>query len=406
VNAQYNSTQSSELPIEAAMPSPSPSAVKPASQDVAAQAEGPSGARAGLPFTVPHRPQVSHVRHRDVLEMQAPGSTRTQRMRGFDEEFVDIVDYIYRITHRIWVDRALGQIYDYYDHVSTVYTPLGVTRTVEEVVASTAAMINAFPDRESHFLNVAWSGDDEQGFYTSHLGFSRMTNRGPSAYGPATNRTVVIRTVADCISLNNKIHTEWLVRDNGAMVRQLGFDSHQVARELAERPQAEIFVLSVPTRMNGQLVPQKLDLPRETLEQYLRHMFHDVWNCRRLDRIADLYAPDAVAHSGGGRVAIGARNISALAISILTGLPDAVMSVDHVSWSEEPDGLIAAVRWCLQGSTRPGGFLGEVPAGQQVAMMGMSHFRFRGPKIVEEWTLFDEVAVLAQAYRSAASVQV
>ncbi len=179
-----------------------------------------------------------------------------------------------------------------------------------------------------------------------------------------------------------------------------------VAQDLAERPQSEIFVLSVPTRMYGQVTPQKLDLPKETLEQYMRHMFHDVWNRRRLDLLNDLYAPDAVAHSGGGRVAVGVRNISALIISILTAIPDAVMSVDHVSWSEEPDGLIAAVRWSLQGSTRAGGLLDNVPGGQQVSMLGMSHFRFRGAKIVEEWTLFDEVGVLAQAYRSAAPVVV
>lgn len=386
--------------------SEAPSARAKAAVTGVSQAEAFSGIRAGLPFVVPNRPEVSHVRHRDGMAMQNPGSTRTQSLRGFDDEFVDIIDYIYRITHRIWVDRAIGQIYDYYDHVSTVYTQAGVTRTVEEVVAATAAMMNAYPDRESHFLNVAWSGDDEQGFYTSHLGFSRMTNRGPSAYGPATNRTVVIRTVADCVSLNNKIHTEWLVRDNGAMVRQLGLDAHVVAQDLAERPQSEIFVLSVPTRMYGQVTPQKLDLPKETLEQYMRHMFHDVWNRRRLDLLNDLYAPDAVAHSGGGRVAVGVRNISALIISILTAIPDAVMSVDHVSWSEEPDGLIAAVRWSLQGSTRAGGLLDNVPGGQQVSMLGMSHFRFRGAKIVEEWTLFDEVGVLAQAYRSAAPVVV
>jgi predicted ester cyclase len=338
--------------------------------------------------------------------MLHPGETHTQRMNGFDGEFIDIVDFIYRITHRIWVDRAIGQIYDYYDHASTVYSPSGVTHTVEEVVASTAVMINAFPDRESHFLNVAWSGDDECGFYTSHLGFSRMTNRGPSAYGPATNRTVTIRTVADCISLNNKIHTEWLVRDNGAMVRQLGFDRHTVARQLAERPEAEIFVLAAPPRMYEQLARQPLDLPRETVEHFMAHLFHDIWNRRRLDMLEAFYASDAIVHSGGGRVAVGVRNISTLIISILTAIPDAVMQVNHVSWSEEPDGVIVAVRWTLEGSTRQGGILGDVPAAQEISMMGMSHFRYLGEKIIEEWTLFDEVALLTQAYRSAHRTQI
>ncbi len=356
----------------------------------------------GLPFTLPDRPAVTRLRHVDAALLLAPAGKRTQSLDGFGDEFVDIVDYIYRITHWIWVDRALGMIYDYYDHVSTVYTPYGVTRTVEEVVASTAAMINAFPDRESHFLNVAWSGDDVQGFYTSHLGFSRMTNRGPTVYGPATGRTVVIRTVADCISLNNQIHTEWLVRDNGAMVRQLGFDRHDVARRLAERAETDALPESPTPRMYGQQPPRPLDLPKETAEQYMRHFFHDVWNRRRLDRLVEVYAPGAIAHSGGGRVAVGVRNISALVIAILTAIPDAVMQVEHVTWADETDGVIVAVRWRLEGSTQAGGLLGDVPSGQPVAMIGMSHFRFDGGRIVEEWTLFDEVGVLVQAYRAQA----
>ena len=357
--------------------------------------------REGLPFNLPERPVVSRVRHRDVRAMLAPTGERTQSLSGFGDEFTDIVDYIYRITHRIWVERGLGLIYDNYDHVSTIYTPLGVTHTVEEVVVSTAAMINAFPDRESHFLNVAWSGDDVEGFYTSHLGFSRMTNLGATLYGPPTGKTVVIRTVADCISLNDQIHTEWLIRDNGAMVRQLGFDRHEVARRLAERAVTETPVLSATPRMYGQLTPQPLDTPKDTVEGFVRHMFHDLWNRRRLDFLPALYAPDAIAHSGGGRVAVGVRNISALMISILTAIPDASMRVEHVCWSEETDGVIVAVRWEIEGTTRPGGMLGDAPAGRPVSMMGISHFRFgEAGLIVEEWTLFDEVAVLAQAYRA------
>jgi hypothetical protein len=32
-------------------------------------------------------------------------------------------------------------------------------------------------------------------------------------------------------------------------------------------------------------------------------------------------------------------------------------------------------------------------------MMGMSHLRLAGGRIVEEWMLFDEIGVLAQTYR-------
>jgi predicted ester cyclase len=323
-------------------------------------------------------------------------------MQGFDDEFSDIVDYIYRITVRIWVARAIGLIYSYYDAGCTIHTPYGVTRSVEEVVTSTAGMINAFPDRESHFLNVAWSGDDQQGFYTSHLGFSRMTNRGPTMYGPATGKSVLIRTVADCISLNNKIHTEWLIRDNSALVRQLGLDRHQVARQLAARSTEALPAGSASSSaLRQQLHAPGVDHAPETAEQFITQLLHDIWNRRRLDAIPRAYRADAVVNTGGGRIAVGTRNLTSFIISLLASIPDASISVEHTCWSEERDGLIVAARWLLQGTTKAGGLLGEVPGNQPVSMMGISHFRFVGRQIVEEWTLFDELSVLMQAYRSA-----
>jgi predicted ester cyclase len=99
-------------------------------------------------------------------------------------------------------------------------------------------------------------------------------------------------------------------------------------------------------------------------------------------------------------VATGPRNIGALIIGLLASLPDATVRVEHVSWSEEGDGVILAVRWLMEGTTRPGGLLGDAPAGKPVFVMGMSHMRFGAGHIVEEWTLFDEVGILAQAYRA------
>ena len=323
-----------------------------------------------------------------------------QPMRGFDEDYADIVDYIVRITDRIWIDRAIGLIYDTYDQACVVYSMYGVVRSVEEVIASTVVGINVAPDGRLDHLNVAWSGDEDAGFYTSHRGFGCSTNVGASPYGPATGKKVALRFAADCVSNDNRIHTEWLVRDNGAFVDQLGFDRHEAARAVASSPRAEVPVICVPNRLIGQSPPRPLTLPTDTLDGWIRAMFHDLWNLRRLDRMGDYYADDVAVHSGGAREASGLREFSTLIVSIMAGLPDGTARVDHICWSEETDGVIVAVRWVIVGNTRPGGFLGEVPAGQPVEMMICSHLRFAAGRIIEEWTVFDEIGVLAQAYRS------
>ena len=354
----------------------------------------------GLPFALPERPQVTHIRQTDAAELRASSGARTQPMAGFEDDFTDIVDYIVRITEQIWTDRAVGRIYDTYDASCTIYTTGGIVRSVEEVIASTTMGIHGGPDGETHHLNVAWSGDEDKGFYSSHLGFARSTNFGASPYGPATGRRLGRFFVADCVSHNNRIHTEWLVRDNSAAVRQMGFDLHETAQRLADVPLLETLANSAPTRLQGQAPRHAYDGPTDTVEGWVANHFDKIWNMRRFDHITSAYGVNVIGHWAGARVAVGQRNLASLIIGLLASVPDATMRVEHVCWSEETDGVIVAVRWTLAGTTRPGGLLGDTPAGRPVSIMGMSHLRFAGPVVVEEWTMFDEVAVLAQAYRN------
>jgi predicted ester cyclase len=351
-----------------------------------------------LPFVLPERPRVTLLRHQDGSKLRQPPAQRTQPLRGFEDRFSDIVDYIVRITDEIWIDRAVGYIYDTYDAGCTVYSSYGIVRSVEEVIASTVSTLNAYPDGEIHHLAVAWSGDEDAGFYTSHLGHSRSTNVGRTAWGPGTGRRTSIRFVADCISKDNRIHTEWLVRDNGAAVRQLGYDPHVIARKAAEAGPPETFVVSPATRLDGQAPRVRPQVDEATVEGWARVIFHDVWNLRRLDWLTRSYSDDVIAHAGGGRTAQGLRNYQALLLHVMAAIPDGVMRVENVCWSEEADGVIVAVRWLLEGRSAAGGVLGECPAGKPVFMMGMSHLRIADGKIVEEWMLFDEIGVLAQTY--------
>ena len=346
-----------------------------------------------LPFTLPKRPAVRQIRKVEAGEPRPP--MRVQPMAGFEPRFTDIVDYIVRITDEIWQDRAIGYIRDTYDPACTVYSSYGVVRSAEAVVQSTIGGIAAVPDGDTNHINVAWSGDEAQGFYTAHLGFGGGTNRTAGPYGPATGRRYAMRFAADCISRSNMIHTEWLVRDSGACVRQLGFDLDDAARAVAQVPQGETFV-----QTPGHGIPMTISPAAGSLEAWAQALFDGVWNDRRLDRLGQFYAQDVIVHSGGGRTLQGLSALSTLIVQILASIPDGRVEVGHVCWSDESDGTIVAVRWTLTGSSARGGILGDQwPTGRQVFMMGSSHLRFNGPLVIEEWTVFDEVAVLAMAYR-------
>jgi predicted ester cyclase len=341
-----------------------------------------------LPFALPERFPTRRIR---ASGANAGPPTRRQPMAGFEDRFTDIVDYIVRITDEIWIDRAVGYIHETYAADCVVYTSYGIVRTARQVTANTVAAIVSAPDGETTHLAVAWSGNEDEGFYTAHLGYDIVTNNAATVYGPATGRRYEMRFAADCISHANKIHTEWLVRDNGAVVRQLGYDLDEAARAVAERAIVEPYV------------PRIEDQPAAapgSVEAWARALFDTAWNGRRLDRLGEFYAADVAVHSGGGREVAGVRALADLILSIIASVPDGVVQVEHVCWTAEADGVIVAVRWLLSGSSARGGLLGDaLPSGRPVYMMGASHFRLEGARIVEEWTVFDEVAVLAMAYR-------
>ena len=54
-------------------------------------------------------------------------------------------------------------------------------------------------------------------------------------YGKATGKKLQYRVIADCHAINNQINDEWLIRDQGAVVRQLGWDPKEYALDLIER---------------------------------------------------------------------------------------------------------------------------------------------------------------------------
>ena len=355
-----------------------------------------------FPFRLAKRPAATQVRHRPEPEFLAATARPDRDLAGFPDDYADIVDYIVKITRRIWIDGAIGLIYDTYDANCVVYTAADVSRGVDAVIEGTTVSMAASPDLDNHFLNVAWSGNSREGYYTSHLGFGTGLNLGDTIYGPATAKSATIRFCADCISRDGRIHTEWLARDNGALVRQLGIDLHEAGRRAAAIPPRELYVRGAPDKLDGQTGPQPLDLPRTTLEQHLRHLFHDLWNRRMFDQLSVHYNPSVKLHTSGGRVGEGICGIRALHLLLLAAMPDARMIVANVCWSEESDGIIGAVRWELAGTSRSGGWFGAMPPGVLFAIPGMTHCRFGADgRIVEEWTVFDEVGVLAQVYRAA-----
>lgn len=334
-----------------------------------------------------------------------PGTQRTQPMRGFEDHYVDIIDYILRITHRIWEEKRIGYIYDTYAHNSHVHDDYGLQYGRDKIVADTVHTINAFPDIRLYADEIVWAGNDQVGFHTSHRTVFVGNNTGYSKYGPPTHKKIVVWCIANCIALENEIFEEWVVYNTSSMLAQLGFDLREKAREFGNQMNLNALRdarAGEPQRLLGQGKPAHFPPAPSTgfdVEDFLRRTYHTIWNWRMPGLVDEAYAPNLRFHGSTNREYFGRGAYSSYLLSVMAMFPDLMVQVDDVYWmGNDAEGYLASVRWSLIGTHRGAGIYGA-PTGRQIQMWGISQHHIRHGQIVEEWQVFNEFEVMQQIYR-------
>ena len=205
---------------------------------------------------------------------------RRQPMRGFEPTYTDIIDYIVRITHRIWEQKDIGYIYDTYSHDCRVWDDVGLQYGRDKIVSDTVHTNNAFPDIRLVADEIVWAGNETLGFHTSHRTMILGTNSGFSRFGPPTGRSARMFCIANCVARDNEIFLEHVLYDAAGMLKQLGLDVVACARQAAEKtedgPLAPNFMASEPKRLFGQGKPARTPVPDRVvdIEEFTRAVLH------------------------------------------------------------------------------------------------------------------------------------
>ena len=193
------------------------------------------------------------------------------------------------------------------------------------------------------------------------------------------------------------------MRDNVSAIRQLGLDVQEIVRKMAERDIAKGMTQEVGEveRLQGQMPPEIMP-PTSSggfdVEDFVKRSYHEIWNWRLFNKIKTYYAEHYLCHSASDREFYGLGDFTAFILAMLQAFPDAKMSVDHLYWLGDDDkGYRAAVRWTLVGTHDGYGIYGE-PTGRRVSIMGITHHTIKHVQFVEEWTVFDELALMKQLY--------
>lgn len=321
-------------------------------------------------------------------------------MKGFDPKFRDFPDYIIGITKEIWEDRGIATLHRYYAPEIVVRSPASVVVGNQGVIAATMATLSEFPDRTLLGEDVIWSGTPEEGMLSSHRLLSTATHLGDGAYGKATGRKLTYRIIADCHARNNQIDDEWLIRDQGAIVRQMGWDPRDFARDQIAReggPEKCVKPLSPAIDRPGPYKGRGNDNEwgARLADTLTRIMGADMAAIGQVyDRAAQLEYPGGVTgHSWG--------DADRFWMSLRAAFPDAAFTIHHVIGRDDP--MMpprAALRWSLHGKHSGWGAFGA-PTGAEVYVLGITHAEFgpfgnSGWGLRRDYTLFDETAIWKQ----------
>lgn len=321
-------------------------------------------------------------------------------MKGFDPKFVDFPDYILGITKEIWEDRGIATLHDYYAPEIVVRTPASVVTGNQGVIAATMATLAEFPDRTLLGEDVIWSGSPEEGMLSSHRILSTATHMSDGVYGKATGTKLIYRILADCHAIANAIDDEWLIRDQGAIVRQMGWSPKDYARDLIAReggPGACVAPLTPNNDIEG---------------PYQKPGNADPWGQRYADIITRVMGADMAVIEAeydravqseypGGVTGHGRSPVDQFWMGLRAAFPSAEFTIHHqIGRSDPMMPPRAAIRWSLWGKHDGWGAFGT-PTGAEVYVLGISHAEFGAisgsdPKLRREWTLYDETAIWKQ----------
>lgn len=316
-------------------------------------------------------------------------------MKGFSDRFTDFPDYILGITQEIWEHRNLATLHHYYAPDIPVRSPGSIVFGNEGVIGATMATLAEFPDRRLLGEDVIWSGSPEEGMLSSHRILSTATHLGDGVYGKATGKKLRYRIIADCHAIDNQINDEWLIRDQGAVVRQLGWNPKEYAIDLIER------------EGGPENCVQPFHPSIDQVGPYTGRGNDNAWGAKYADILnrimgADLgvipseYDRAVTGFYPGGKELISTDGVDDFWIGLRAAFPSASFTIDHQIGREDPMmSPRAAIRWSLTGKHDGWGAFGK-PSGAEVHVMGISHVEFGPWGIRREYTLFDETSVWKQ----------
>ena len=316
-------------------------------------------------------------------------------MKGFDKKYKDFPDYILKITEQIWEDKDVESIGKFYTKDIPVRSPFGVTYGSKPVIDATYATLKEFPNRQLLGEDVIWNGNDEIGYHSSHRILSKGTHLGDGFYGKPSGKDIYYRVIADCACKENQVYDEWIVRDQGAMVRQIGYSPKEFAKKIIESEggistASRLFDFETDKSSNYEAEIYKKGSKAEKYTEILKNIFNYNYKFEGYDRAANIFWP-------GNKIGHGRESIKEKWNSLKAIFSNIKFTIEHVGFLEEAgQNPRISIRWFLEGTHSKDSMDYDKASNKKIFIMGINHAEFYSNSIIREWVLFDEVAIWKQ----------
>ena len=127
------------------------------------------------------------------------------------------------------------------------------------------------------------------------------------------------------------------------------------------------------------------------IQSPVRRLFEKAFNQGELAVVDEVLAPDHHTHITFGGAPKGPQGLKLMIALFRTAFPDLRCTVED----EIIERNKFAVRWSMRG-THQGMFLGNPSTGRQIDVLGIIFGRTENGRIIEDWTLTDQLGILQQ----------
>ena len=320
-------------------------------------------------------------------------------MKGFDKKYKNFPDYILKITKQIWEGKDVDSIGEFYTEDIPVRSPFGITYGNKPVIEATYNTLREFPNRQLMGEDVIWNGNDDNGYHSSHRILSKGTHLGDGFYGKPTGKDIYYRVIADCACKDNQVYDEWIVRDQGAMVRQIGYTPKEFAQIMIDNEGGlekanKLFDKNDIKPSNYEPEQVKINSAGERYSKILSKVFREGYKFQDYNRASTIYWP-------GNKIGHGREDVSKLWNSLKEILTDTKFTIEHIGYLDEPNkNPRASIRWFLEGVHSKDSEDYGKKTNSKLFFMGINHVELNDDGVIREWVLFDEVAIWKQILMS------